>query len=305
MRYKFAEIIQRLALKDKQIIFLTGDLGFNVFEPLQKTLKTRFINAGVAEHNMMTVAAGLTHAGFKPWVYSIAPFVTIKVLEEIRNDLCAIRANVKIVGLGGGYDYGMAGPTHHALEDIAVLRTLPYMKIYTPCSYTDLEMVIAKMHQQKTPEYLRLTKAEELPLKLPPYAACRRVIKGKKITVMVLGSMIGTVLKTYLKLNQKYQKAVDLWTVSELPFTTPTGLINSIKGTRTLCVIEEHVSIGGLGQYISSWILQKKLPLKDFCHLFARPERSKKYGDRDFYLKQTALDPASIVKIIKTLYDKN
>lgn len=305
MRYKFAKILHQLALKDKQIVFLTGDLGFNVFEPLQKSLKKRFINAGVAEHNMITAAAGLSYAGFKPWVYSIAPFVTIKVLEEIRNDVCVNAADVKIVGLGGGFDYGIAGPTHHALEDVAILRTLPYMIVYTPSSYTDLATVVAKVHQQKGPAYLRLTKAEELPLPLPTYSPCRRLVKGNKITVIVLGSMIGTVIKAYMRLTEKCQDAVDLWVISELPFAPPAGLVDSLESTHIVCVIEEHVATGGLGQYLSAWMIQKNLVLKAFSHLFAKPELSKKYGDRDFYLKQTGLDETSIVKTIKALYAKS
>src|SRR5258708_5014050 len=118
MRYAFAKIIEKIAQKDKKVVFMTGDLGYHAFEKLKAVMGNRFINAGVAEHNMVTAAAGMAYAGLKPWIYSIAPFVTVKVLEEIRNDVYLPNYNVKIVGLGGGYDYGIAGPTHHALSDV-------------------------------------------------------------------------------------------------------------------------------------------------------------------------------------------
>src|SRR3990167_8515564 len=118
MRYKFADNLLKIAKKDKKIVLMTGDLGAHLFEPLREELGDRFINAGVAEHNMVTAAAGMAYAGLKPWIYSIAPFVTVKVLEEIRNDICLPNYNVKIIGLGGGYDYGIAGPTHHAINEI-------------------------------------------------------------------------------------------------------------------------------------------------------------------------------------------
>src|SRR3989338_3456217 len=132
MRYLFGKYFQNIAEKDKKSIFMTGDLGFNAFEPLQEAIGARFINAGVAEHNMVTAAAGLAYAGFKPWIYSIAPFVSIKVLEEIRNDVSIPNNNVKIVGLGGGYDYAIAGPTHHILQDVSMILSLQNFKVYAP-----------------------------------------------------------------------------------------------------------------------------------------------------------------------------
>src|SRR3989338_8709678 len=194
MRYKFAEIFEQIAKKDKKTVFMTGDLGFHAFERLRDKLGDRFINAGVAEHNMVTAAAGMAYVGLKPWIYSIAPFVTIKVLEEIRNDICLPNYNVKIIGLGGGYDYGIAGPTHHAINDVGIMMTLPNMRIYAPGSAEDLEEIIKKMHEEKGPAYLRLTKAEKLDVETTKYAPVRRVLEGNKLVAVVFGSIINRVL---------------------------------------------------------------------------------------------------------------
>ena len=298
MRYKFAETLQKLAKKDKKIILMTGDLGAHLFEPLQEELGDRFINAGVAEHNMVTAAAGMAYAGFKPWIYSIAPFVTIKVLEEIRNDICLHNYNVKIVGLGGGYDYAIAGPTHHVLNDVAVMMTLPNIKIYTPGFTEDLEKIINKIYQESSPAYLRLTKTESIGVALTPYAPVRRIIKGEKLTVVVLGSIINRVLPAILHLKKNL---VDLWLVSEFPLQIPKKLFQSIKKTRIVCIVEEHIQTGGLGHHLNQLLVENKVSFKNFIHLYAKGYISHRYGSRDFYLKESGLDKESIKKTIESL----
>ena len=117
---------------DPRMVFLTGDLGFMALEPLQAAMGNRFINAGVAEQNMITVAAALARQGLETWAYSIAPFLYARPFEQIRNDIAFHRLPVRLIGNGGGYGYGVMGPTHHAIEDYGVLLTLPNMAVYAP-----------------------------------------------------------------------------------------------------------------------------------------------------------------------------
>lgn len=296
MRYIFAKRFLQLALKDKKLIFMTGDLGFNAFESLKSSLGERFINAGVAEHNMITAAAGLSYTGFAPWVYSIAPFVSIKVLEEIRNDICFAKRNVKIVALGGGYDYAIAGPTHHALEDVAAILTLPNIKVYIPGFSEDVIPIINKIYRDIGPSYLRLTKAVKIDLEPPTYQSCRRILAGNRVTVIVLGSIIAKVVEACKNL-----KGVDLWLVTELPLEVNKELFNSIIKTKRVCVIEEHVASGGLGQILGHLIGTNKIGLKNFIHLYAKGHLSGKYGSREFYLKETGLDSKSIAKTLQII----
>ncbi len=292
MRYLFADELLKIAQKDHKIVLLTGDLGFHLFENLQNKLGKRFINAGVAEHNMITAAAGLAYAGFKPWVYSIAPFVTIKVLEEIRNDVAIPSFNVKIVGLGGGYDYAIAGPTHHSLGDVGSLRTIPGITVYTPGFAEDISAIVKKIHRLVGPTYLRLTKAQKSQIRIGGYSAFRRVTSGKKMTVVTLGSIIN---------NITTGEDVDLWLVSELPCEIPNLFFSSLKKTKRLLIVEEHVKTGGLGEYLSEILVSKNMSLNKFAHLFAKGYISKRYGSRDFYLRETGLDKNSIIKTIKKL----
>lgn len=292
MRQVFAETIREIAEKDRKLVFLTGDLGFHAFEKLRDSMGERFINAGVAEHNMVTAAAGIAYTGLKPWIYSIAPFVTIKVLEEIRNDVCLPRLNVKIVGLGGGYDYGVAGPTHHALNDIAVMTTLPNMKIYTPGVAEDLPSIVNQMHKEDGPGYLRLTKAEKVAFAATPYQAVRRVARGRRAVVLALGSIINRILPA---------KDLDVWLVSELPFELPRGLLQSMNTLKRVVVVEEHGQTGGLGSYIQTQLREKELFPKKFLHIFAKGYISHTYGSRDFYLKESKLDHQGISESIKDM----
>ena len=298
MRVAFAKSFLTVAARDPRVIFLTGDLGFNAFEPLQRRLKDRFINAGVAEHNMVTAAAGLAYTGLQPWVYSIAPFVTIKVVEEIRNDICLQGANVKIVGLGGGYDYGLAGPTHHALQDVAAILSLPNIKVYAPGFAQDVAAIVKKMHREKTPAYLRLTKGQPTDLRLPPYAPSRRIAKGAKMTVVALGSIAKPICELVAQ-KAVPSGAIDLWVVSELPQELPPQLLGSIRKTKTLMVVEEHVKTGGLGQWVTNTLVERRVPVSRYIHLYAKGYTTKRYGSHEFYLRQTGLDKGSIARTLR------
>lgn len=144
MRRAFCEgLLQEHAREE--LMFLTGDLGFQALEPLRSALGKRFLNAGVAEQNMVSVAAGLARQGFRPWLYSIAPFLYARAFEQIRNDVCLHRLPVVLVGNGGGYGYGVMGSTHHALEDYGILLTLNGMDAMIPAFDNDLISLIPLM----------------------------------------------------------------------------------------------------------------------------------------------------------------
>src|ERR1041384_1815133 len=130
MRTEFANAMSALFETRKDLVFITGDLGYMAFESLAATLGERFVNAGVAEQNAVSLAAGLAREGQLPWVYSMAVFTVLRPYEQIRHNLCLHELPVKLVGNGGGYGYGIMGATHHALEDVAALRALPNMRLY-------------------------------------------------------------------------------------------------------------------------------------------------------------------------------
>src|SRR6187402_2333633 len=156
MRSAFVEAVEIELARDARALFITGDLGFNALEHLVAKYGRRFINAGVAEQSMMGLAAGTALTGLRPWVYSIAPFATYRCLEQIRNDVCLHRLPVRIVGNGGGYTYGIMGSTHHALEDLAVMKVLPNIQLFFPCANDHVAAAVDLMSELDGPSYLRL-----------------------------------------------------------------------------------------------------------------------------------------------------
>ena len=169
MRTAFIKTLTELAKKDKSIYLLTGDLGFSVFEEFKKKFPDRFINCGVAEQNMMGVAAGLAMNRKKVVVYSIIPFVTMRCFEQVRNDVCLQNLDVKIVGVGGGMSYGQQGLTHHAIDDIAVMRSLLNIRIIVPADPIETELAVKSMLKINGPVYLRLEKSEEENIHSKPF----------------------------------------------------------------------------------------------------------------------------------------
>jgi len=142
MRKAFINTLIKEAEKDKRIFLLTGDLGFSVLEEFQKKFPDRFFDMGVAEQNMIGVAAGLALSGKIVFAYSIVPFVTMRCFEQIRNDLCYQNLNVRLIGIGGGVAYGTAGATHYALEDVSIMRSLVNMTVISPGDPKETEMAV-------------------------------------------------------------------------------------------------------------------------------------------------------------------
>ena len=161
MRNNLVEIICQESQKNKDIIFVTADLGFNVLNDLYKKFPDQFINVGIAEQNMTSVAAGLSLEGKKVFTYSIGSFSTLRCLEQIRNDICYHNLDVKIVALAAGFAYGALGMSHHATEDIACMKVLPNMTIFSPCDPIETRAVTRAAIQMKSPCYIRLGRGGE------------------------------------------------------------------------------------------------------------------------------------------------
>src|SRR5262249_3580196 len=161
MRTAFIEALFELAKQDQRIVLITGDLGFSVIEPFMQTLPKQFVNAGVAEQNMTGVAAGMALSGKIVFTYSIGNFPTLRCLEHVRNDVCYHNANVKVVCVGGGFAYGSMGVTHHATEDLAVMRAMPGMVVVAPGDPVETRAATRAITAHPGPCYLRLGKAGE------------------------------------------------------------------------------------------------------------------------------------------------
>jgi transketolase len=302
MRKSFTDALVK-HLCPARCVFLTGDLGFMALEGLRDALASRFINAGVAEQNMISVAAGLAKTGLSVWVYSIAPFCYARPFEQIRNDVCLNALPVRLVGNGGGYGYGVMGSTHHAIEDYGVLLTLPRMRVFVPAFDNDLDPIVVCMERERVhPAYLRLG-LSELPdgFALPAYAPWRRLLRGKGPNVVVVGPLAGNILKALIALDEDLRP--DLWVVTELPLNAddiPADLVASLNNSPGLWVVEEHVPQGSFGRMLASWVLEGSFPVRDFRHFTAKGYPSGRMGSQAFHRRESGIDGESILQALLT-----
>jgi transketolase len=304
MRKAFSNLIDTVG-KNSDVIFLTGDLGYNAFENIRESMGERFINMGVAEQNMIGVAAGLAHRGFKVFCYSIAPFVTYRCLEQIRIDVCFHKLPVFIVGNGGGYGYGIMGATHHAIEDLACMSSLPDMTCYVPTFLEDVDSSVHEIINRKKPAYLRLGLGKKNPFnKGNDLNFISELITTEKplLTVLGIGPVINNVI-TALE-NSPYKNQTDIFVTKKIPFDTiDEKLKSSLKKTEKLLLIEEHVSRGGLSEHVSLKLLEESIQLRKLKSLHALGYPNTLYGDQNYHLEQSGLDPANILKTIQSLIE--
>jgi transketolase len=278
-------------------VFLTGDLGYQALEPLQAAAGSRFINAGVAEQNMISVAAGMGWTGLKPWTYSIAPFIYARPYEQIRNDVCMHDMPVKLVGNGGGYAYGVMGGTHHALEDYGALLCLDNMHVFVPAFNADVKAMVDYLVEFEHPAYLRLGRCEApKDFSVPSYAPWRQLLMGDGPTMLVVGPLAGSIWGAVSSLPESQRP--NLWVLGELPIRAadmPEEFLRQIRNSNALMVVEEHIAHGGAGQMLAHALSLSGIMPKRFSHRCALRYCSGYYGSQNFHRQECGLDSQSIL----------
>ena len=249
----------------------------------------------------------MAHEGFEAWVYSIAPFCYARPFEQIRNDVAFHNLPVKLIGNGGGYGYGVMGPTHHAIEDYGVMLTLPNMRVFIPVFDEDVDAVIDRSGDMQNPSYIRLGRGEiPLGFEVPKYAPWRQLTNGGGMIVIVAGPLAGTYIESFQRLPEEIRP--NLWIVTELPLEhnpLPTALIKQMTSERGLCVVEEHVSRGGLGSELALLLLEKKVVVGAFHHLYARAHHYATYGSQNFLRAQSGIDIKSVLAVVAPKFLEN
>lgn len=306
MRKAFVKKLTQLVSKNKDIYLLTGDLGFSIFDEFQKDFPNNYLNVGVSEANMIGMAAGLALAGKQVFVYSIIPFVTLRCLEQIRNDLCYQRLPVKIIGVGEGLSYGTAGATHHALEDIAVMSALPEMTVIAPGDPIEVEYTIEKSLELKGPCYIRLGKSGEpiLHKKELIFKIGKAIVleNGQDLTLITTGNMLKTTLEVsnILKKENIYSKVVSMHTIKPIDREI---IIKCATDTNVIVSIEEHSKIGGLGSHIASVIFEERLNIK-YLQIALPDKFIHIVGSQNYLKKIYGLTPTQIVSKILDFYKR-
>lgn len=304
MRNRFSKVLEVVAKKDENLILMVGDIGFNVFDKFIESYPNKFINAGVAETNMIGSAAGLAMQSFKPVVYTIIPFLLMRTFEHIRNDLCMHNLQVTLVGVGGGLSYDTLGPTHHSIEDIAIMRSLPNMQVLTPADPNEVEWIFPMALNHKGPTYLRLGKGGEKDLLSEEqivsrkYGLSHQLFDGDEMSIISFGPILSEVLLARKLLNEKniFPSIINIHALK--PFDK-SDFLKKISGKKVLITVEEHSIIGGLGDIVSDAIsgtenspAQLKIGINDTF--------VKEIGKRDYQFEIHGLNATKIYeKIIK------
>ncbi|MBI4678149.1 MAG: 1-deoxy-D-xylulose-5-phosphate synthase [Elusimicrobia bacterium] len=300
MRKAFVQALVELALAERhpRILLLTGDLGYTVLEPFAETYPDRFFNVGVAEQNLVGLATGLAEAGFIPFVYSIATFASLRPYEFIRNGPVLHRLPVRVVGVGEGFGYGCAGPTHHALEDLGVTRIQPGLTVIAPA---DAQQARAAIHATKDlpgPVYFRLGK-DEKPL-VPGLegrfelgrAVCLR--EGQDLLLIAAGSVAREVVAAADMLSARGVRSSVLL-VSTLNPPPVEDLKAALAGHRVALTVEAHYVVGGLGSLVCEVAAENGLSCRVVrCGVWSAPDGAS--GSQDYYYRRHGLSRGAIME---------
>ena len=304
MRNAFNDVLIDIARKDESLVLLVGDIGFRVFDDFRDEFPDRFYNVGIAEANMIGVAAGLAMTGMKPVVYTIIPFLVMRAFEQIRVDLCIQNLPVILVGVGGGLSYDTLGPTHHAIEDLSIMRSLPNMQVLTPCDPQEVVMTFLEGFSHTSPTYLRLGKGGEENL------LTKKTIKDRvpgKINTIKTGRDIlficcGPILKETHKAIDILSSDYDcgLINIHSLKPLDTQSLAENFRNVNLVVTVEEHSIIGGVGSAIAEIIAQSNINVQ--LLMIGIPDVvTKRIGKRDYLLEKHSMDPKSIAKRVHSL----
>jgi len=291
LRTTFVNTLKELARQDERVFLVTADMGYSVLETFKDEFPDRFLNTGIAEQNTIGIAAGLASRGKIVFVYSIIPFVTMRCFEQVRLDLAYNKSNVKIVGVGAGFTYGSLGSSHHALEDIAIMRSLPNMTVLCPGDPVEARELIKQSYEHTGPVYIRLGKNGEP--KIHPEG--KKIPLGKAIEISNGDDLILITTSTMLETGKRW---VDEWKDEEIsvslvsmPTMKPFD-VESIKKfiLRNIPIIslEEHNIIGGLGSAISEVIADTGIGVK-FLRLGINDKFSHFVGGHNYQKQKSNL----------------
>jgi transketolase len=256
MRNVFAKAVTELSDTYPDLVMMAGDIGNRLFDRFKDKHPGRFFNCGVAEANMTGVAAGLAASGLRPITYTITPFNTVRCLEQIRLDVCYPNLPVIIVGTGSGLSYANLGATHHSMEDIAILRTLPNMHIVCPADPTEVRLAVADALRLGRPTYIRLGKKGEPVVHTsdPEFTIGRGITvrEGSTVAILSVGNMLEPALQCadLLHGDGVSTRVVSLHTVKPLDDALLTTLFAEYE---LVVVLEEHGLAGGAGSAVLEW----------------------------------------------------
>lgn len=300
MRSAFSKAIVDAATADPKVLLLTGDHGYALFDEFRQRCPAQFINAGIAEQNMVGVAAGLAKAGFKPIVYGLSAFVPVRVLEQIKMDVCYENLPVVFIGDGAGVVYSSLGSSHQSTEDIAMLRPLPNITILSPSDAYEMAYALQHALQFKEPVYVRIGKSDVGGVhKAVPTAPIGDLLpvaagSGNSTAFIATGSMVNTAVILAKQLGD-----CAVWSMPAIkPFNT-AQLLELAAQVDNLVVLEEHSICGGIGGLVSELVAAKSGDRARVIRHGMQDRFSEKCGSYSYLMREHGLDNASLLSKLK------
>jgi transketolase len=294
MRTAFINELIAQARANPKVFLVVGDLGFSVVEPFLAEFPDRYLNAGVAEQNMTTVAAGLASEGYHVFTYSIGNFPTLRCLEQIRNDICYAGLPVTVTAIGGGVAYGNLGYSHHAVQDLAVMRALPNLTVYSPADPGETRECLRLILERGRPSYLRLGKAGEQVLHGVGRVA-NGLLEVRVGTAPIALAATGSILKSALEAaNRLYEKGLDV-SVYSCPIlcAEPPAAFAPLWRHQMVLAVEEHGAAGGFGSFLKE-IAPAGVQVR-ICAL--TQETFSLVGSQEFLRRQAGLDGEGLAEL--------
>ena len=302
MRDTFVKTLVDLAKEDKNIELVTGDLGFGVLKPFWETVPDQFTNAGIAEQNMTTVAAGMALEGKTVFTYSIGNFPTLRCLEQIRNDCAYHNANVKVVCIGGEFVYGSLGMSHQATEDLAILRALPDVVVMAPADLVEAEECTKALAAYPGTAYLRLGRGGEKRIhdhiENFQIGKAIKVKSGEKIAIFSTGAIFEEVNAAYdILVSKGYSPAV--YTFPTVKPIDKEVIEDCAKEFEVIVTCEEHNIVGGFGSAVAEVMAEMQAKKAYLLRIGLNDEYSVKVGNQEYLREQYGMDSKAIARKIE------
>lgn len=306
MRDEYIKTLYELAKKDSRILALVADNGAVVYDKYRQELPGQFFNFGISEANMVSVAAGLASCGKIPFAYTISCFITMRAFEQVRNDVCLQKMNVKLVGIGAGFVYSNLGPTHHATKDIALMRVLPNMTVFSPCDSLETRKATLAASRIDGPVYMRLAtgKTPDIYKEDYEFVVGRGVTlrEGQDISIIATGTIIDEVLQATDELEgvDISVRVINIHTIKPIDEEI---ILKAACETGAILTVEEHSILGGLGSAVCEVLSENNNGQVKFKRLGLKGVFAEGYGSYQDMKEMNSLSKKDIIRETKTLYE--
>jgi len=296
MRDAFSNALVAAAKADPRVLLLTGDHGYALFDAFRKACPDQYINCGIAEQNMVGVAAGLAKAGYRPVVYGLAAFVPIRVVEQIKIDICYEKLPVILIGDGAGVVYSHLGASHQSFEDIAVLRSIPYLTIYSPADRCELTSSMRRMFEGGSPAYMRMGKADlgDVHTSIPKSEGdiLKVTDDGEQTLIFATGAGVSIAMKVREEIG-----GAAIYSAVRVKPLSADEVFAAANGRSHIIVIEEHSIHGGLASSVSEILVGHYVGA--FQRFGIKDRFSETCGDYQHLVREHNFDASSIVEAVR------